>query len=178
MQHKVQGNERLWLLSWAVLALLVLVADYLTGPFIQLPILFLGPVTLAAWYSGRGWGMAMAVILPLIRISFSSFWAVPWTMLEATVNGIIQIIALSAFAFLVDQAAQRKALSAEVKMLRGILPICSFCKNIRNDGSAWEPLEKYISEHSDAEFSHGLCPECAREHYPEFFDRKSQHPGR
>jgi hypothetical protein len=113
-------------------AYLILVADYLTGPFIQLPILFLCPVTLATWCSGRRWGIAMAVILPVIRISFSAFWGVPWTMLVATVNGIIQIATLSAFSFLVDQAVQRKALYAEVQLLRGILPICSFCKKIRN----------------------------------------------
>ena len=58
----------------------------------------------------------------------------------------------------------------EIKTLRGILPICSSCKKIRNDKGYWEQIECYISEHSDAEFSHGLCQECAKKLYPDMFD--------
>ncbi len=54
----------------------------------------------------------------------------------------------------------QKALS-EIKTLRGILPICSSCKKIRDDEGSWEQIESYIRDHSEAEFSHGLCPECA-----------------
>ena len=49
----------------------------------------------------------------------------------------------------------------ELKALKGILPICSFCKKIRDDKGYWNQIEAYISEHSEAEFSHGMCPECA-----------------
>ena len=48
----------------------------------------------------------------------------------------------------------------EIKTLRGIIPICSYCKKIRNDTGAWDIMEAYISRHSNAEFSHGICPEC------------------
>lgn len=48
----------------------------------------------------------------------------------------------------------------EIRTLQGIIPICSYCKNIRNDEGAWDQMEKYISDHSDAEFSHGVCPNC------------------
>jgi hypothetical protein len=61
----------------------------------------------------------------------------------------------------------QKALK-EVKVLRGILPICSFCKKIRDDEGYWNQLEIYIKDHSDADFSHGICPVCLKEHYPEF----------
>jgi hypothetical protein len=54
----------------------------------------------------------------------------------------------------------------EVKTLRGILPICSYCKKIRDDQGAWKMIETYIAEHSDAEFSHGICLECAKTHFP------------
>lgn len=57
---------------------------------------------------------------------------------------------------------------SQIKHLRGIIRICSFCHKIHNDQKSWEQLEKYIGEHSDAEFSHGICPECAKKHYPEF----------
>lgn len=48
----------------------------------------------------------------------------------------------------------------EINTLRGIIPICSYCKKIRDEGGSWNQLEKYISAHSDALFSHGICPEC------------------
>ena len=54
---------------------------------------------------------------------------------------------------------------AHVKTLQGLLPICMHCHRIRNDQQTWERLEKYISEHTEAEFTHGLCPECMKKHY-------------
>ncbi len=54
---------------------------------------------------------------------------------------------------------------AEIKTLRGILPICSQCKKIRDDKGLWEEVESYISEHSDADFTHSICPECEKELY-------------
>lgn len=60
----------------------------------------------------------------------------------------------------------------KIKILRGFLPICSHCKKIRNDEGYWQQLERYISEHSEAQFSHGICPTCAKEHYPEFLRKK------
>jgi HAMP domain-containing protein len=50
---------------------------------------------------------------------------------------------------------------AEVKVLEGILPICASCKRIRTDGGAWQPVESFVRDHSEAEFSHGVCPDCA-----------------
>ena len=60
----------------------------------------------------------------------------------------------------------KKALS-EVKTLRGFLPICSICKKIRDDQGYWNQIESYIRDRSEAEFSHGICPGCAKKHYPE-----------
>ena len=56
----------------------------------------------------------------------------------------------------------------EIKTLRGIIPICSHCKKIRDDDDSWQRIEKYIGEHSEAEFSHGICPECLKKYYPEY----------
>lgn len=62
--------------------------------------------------------------------------------------------------------AQLQQALAQVKKLSGMLPICSSCKKIRNDEGYWEQIEAYIRDHSEAEFSHGLCPECAERLYP------------
>ncbi|MCG3209630.1 MAG: Chemotaxis response regulator protein-glutamate methylesterase [Anaerolineae bacterium] len=57
---------------------------------------------------------------------------------------------------------------AHVKQLSGLLPICANCKKIRDDAGYWQEVEVYISEHSDVEFSHGLCPDCMNRLYPGF----------
>jgi phosphoserine phosphatase RsbU/P len=59
----------------------------------------------------------------------------------------------------------QKALK-EVKVLRGLIPICASCKKVRNDGGFWQQLEEYLGEHSEAEFSHGLCQPCIKKLYP------------
>ena len=56
---------------------------------------------------------------------------------------------------------------SKVKTLSGLLPICACCKNIRDDKGYWNQIEGYITEHSEAEFSHGICPPCMRKLYPE-----------
>jgi hypothetical protein len=49
---------------------------------------------------------------------------------------------------------------AEVKVLHGLQPICSYCEKVRNDGNDWEQIETCVSQHSEAQFSHGICPDC------------------
>ncbi len=60
----------------------------------------------------------------------------------------------------------------KVRVLQGLLPICSSCKKIRDDKGYWQQIEGYISEHSEAEFSHGICPPCAEKLYPSIFPKK------
>lgn len=70
-------------------------------------------------------------------------------------------------------AKLQKALQ-EVKTLSGLLPICSSCKRIRNDeDNRWQPIEHYIASHSEADFTHGICPDCARRLYPELYQNKN-----
>jgi phosphoserine phosphatase RsbU/P len=59
-----------------------------------------------------------------------------------------------------DRVAELQAALASNKQLRGLLPICSYCKRIRDDNQYWQQVEGYIAEHSDAQFSHGICPSC------------------
>jgi PAS domain S-box-containing protein len=54
---------------------------------------------------------------------------------------------------------------SEIKHLRGLLPICSHCKKIRDDKGYWQRVESYISQYTDAEFSHGICPDCVKKYY-------------
>ncbi|MCK4513990.1 MAG: hypothetical protein KAU31_01970, partial [Spirochaetaceae bacterium] len=59
------------------------------------------------------------------------------------------------------------------KILRGLLPICSVCKKIRDDEGYWSQLETYIDAHSEAKFSHGICPDCAKKLYPDYFESEA-----
>ena len=68
--------------------------------------------------------------------------------------------------------AERQKALADIKTLHGILPICASCKKIRDDSGAWHQIESFIRDHSDAEFSHGLCTDCAQKLYPEYLNRK------
>jgi len=59
---------------------------------------------------------------------------------------------------------------SEIKTLRGILPLCSFCKKVRNDAGNWEEVDIYIEKHSEADITHSVCPECFKKHYPEEYE--------
>jgi CheY-like chemotaxis protein len=63
---------------------------------------------------------------------------------------------------------------AEVNTLNGLLPICAFCKKIRDDKGYWQQVESYVTQHSRASFSHSVCPECLRLHYPKHAEKMLQ----
>ena len=68
---------------------------------------------------------------------------------------------------LASQKSELEAAFDRIKRLEGIIPICMHCKSIRKDDASWVVLEKYIMDHSDAYFSHGICPGCLAKHYPD-----------
>jgi len=70
-----------------------------------------------------------------------------------------------------DKNKRLKDFITEIKHLRGIIPICSYCKNVRNDDGYWEAVEAYLSEHSHAQFSHGVCPSCVKKIFNNDEDR-------
>ncbi|MFH1887831.1 MAG: hypothetical protein ABIM40_14140 [Pseudomonadota bacterium] len=67
---------------------------------------------------------------------------------------------------------ERRLADALTKVLSGFLPICARCKRIRDEDGAWNQVETYIQDHTEAVFSHGVCPECARNFYPDFILKK------
>lgn len=71
-------------------------------------------------------------------------------------------------ATLAEKIGELQRALNEIKTLRGIVPICASCKKIRNDAGFWQQVDVYVRDHSEAEFSHGLCPECMKRLYPEF----------
>lgn len=135
-------------------------------------------VMVSAWYGGAGPGV-LASFLALLSGNF--FHAAPGASNPAGV----QIAQASAFLFaallisLLNSVRKRlnRELTdslAQVKLLSGLLPICSSCKMIRDDGGGWSQIETYISQHSEATFTHGVCPDCYQKVFPESYERYKQ----
>jgi len=91
------------------------------------------------------------------------------TIQNEVINTMMHLIVLVGFAVLADRTAQQtRALRREVALLRGSLPICSFCKKIRKEDNTWEHMETYITKRSEVRFSHSVCPDCLKIYYPDF----------
>jgi len=71
---------------------------------------------------------------------------------------------------------EREKALKEIKILRGLLPICASCKRIKDDKGEWTQIEGYIHKHSEADFTHGICPECAERLYPDVFKKSDFYP--
>ena len=144
----------------------ILGADFATGPYLMFPILFVIPVTLAAWFYNRPFALALAILLPAGRFILATVVEQSTPAAFAVANALIRVAVLCFIAYLVSRSArQTRELQREVSILEGILHICMFCKRIRDEGENWQQIENYIAQRSEADFSHGLCKECAQEHY-------------
>ena len=162
--------NRAWL--WALLSTAMLAADFATGTYILFPILFVFPVMLVAWHGRLSAALGLTVFLSLARLGFQAHWVLPTGLTPALINTAIRLAVLALLAALTARVAvQTRELRRRVSLLEGILPICGFCKDIRDESGEWNKLEDYISHHSEAQFSHGVCQKCAREHYGASFEK-------
>ena len=75
---------------------------------------------------------------------------------------------------LADKIEELRQALNQIKTLRGIVPICANCKKIRDDRGYWNQVEVYVRDHTEAEFSHSICPDCMKELYPEFMREKTE----
>jgi hypothetical protein len=147
----------------------VLASDIATGPYILFPVTFVIPVGLGTWFLSRASGFGFALALVLSRFAIARFVEPSGAPLYATaVNAAIRLVVLIGLAVLLAKVSRlQQALAHRVQVLEGILPICAFCKKIRRPDGVWEQIEVYISHRSAAQFSHGFCEACGREHYGE-----------
>ena len=160
-----------WRLNWGLLSLLCVALDYVSGPVIQFPLFYLLPVSLMAWYDGRGWGVALAVVLSLARLGFRLVWNPPWTVLESAVSAGIRMVVFAGFAWLVARTAEQMRHLRHTRQMEAMLGVCSVCRKIHDrDINAWQPLDEYLSSRQQA-FERGLCPSC-RQELEQTFDRR------
>ena len=162
--------NRPWM--WTLLVAAMLGADFLTGTYILFPILFIIPVMLVAWHSRLYAALILTAVLSFARLGFQFHWGLPTGLTPALINTAIRLAVLALLAALTARVAiQTRELRRRVSLLEGILPICGFCKDIRDESGEWNKLETYISHHTEAQFSHGVCEKCARQHYGASFEK-------
>jgi hypothetical protein len=116
---------------------------------------------------------ATASIVAVILKSFS-LSMLPWSLSFAFFNGVIGLYygSIKQANLAKEQLiADLQDALAEVKKLSGMLPICSSCKKIRDDEGYWQQIEEYIRNHSEADFTHGICNECVKELYPDHYEK-------
>jgi hypothetical protein len=159
---------------WILLILMstgLVYVDYLTGPLILFPITFSIPVLLAARRFGILAATPFAILLPMARVAFDILiYHEVFPLTYAICNAVIATVVFLTLACLLDIVVQQKRrLDERVQLLEGILPICAFCKKIRKEDGTWEAVESYVAARSQAQFSHGICEECAHRHYPEAY---------
>ena len=149
---------------WFGLAGIFLTVDYFAGLTIQFPITFIFPVALAAWHRGFRWGLFFALGQPVARFAFYLYGDAPWSMTVSVINLLIRIAVLCAFAWLVTcTVGQRRRIAA----LEGLLPVCAWCRKIRNEQDKWQSLDSYLVKRAELDVTHGICPDCQRKHFPE-----------
>lgn len=172
-----------WLRSTVIVIATVAVGTLLTFPLQHiathtLGLFLLAAVIVSSRFAGPYAGIASALISVLV---FDWLFDRNPSHLDLNLAGAVRAAVFCSVAVLVAslEAQRRKALQAlasknqelmaaleEIRTLRGILPICMHCKQIRDEKGAWVRLEKYVQDHSYAEFTHGVCPDCLKKHYP------------
>ncbi len=171
-------SQYTWRLVGIPLTLIVALLDYFTRNELQVSVLYLVPIALASWKLTRGEAVFVASFSALIWFvaetaalhQTTTVW-IPFLNMLA-LFGVFLTVALILSA-LREAFAEQKRLIREleealgrVKTLTGLLPMCSWCKKVRDDHGYWQAVEAYIHEHSNVEVTHGICPECKTSFFP------------
>jgi len=149
----------------------VLILDALTPVGLAVWLLQVVLVWLATFWADRRQMLVIGAVCATFIVAGFSLAPGPRTWVEIS-NLLLSLGAVGMLTHTCrrQRAAEIARLAAEqelkaseetVKILRGLLPICAWCKKIRNESGAWEQMEKYIETHTHAEFSHGMCGDCA-----------------
>ncbi|MDP2874600.1 MAG: hypothetical protein Q8O00_00360 [Holophaga sp.] len=148
--------------------------DVQTGIQLKLGPFYLLPVLLIAWHGGLWHGVFAALVAASTWRGIEVFWSSnprPGSILfwDAFLH-LVSFVAVSLFVSWANSLVKREralvhdlsALLADVNELQGLLPMCAWCKKIRDDQGYWQQIETYISAHSKADWTHGICPECVK----------------
>ena len=149
------------------------VIDYQTGDEFDLFLFYAIPVALIAWWVGRWAAVSLALVSvgvwfaanPLEAIRYSSPFFLHWNAILHAGWLLLVVFTISQIRSNFDRERRLNADLAQalsqVRELRGLLPLCAWCRKIRNDEGYWEQIESYLRRTTHAEFTHGICPDCA-----------------
>jgi K+-sensing histidine kinase KdpD len=172
-------NNRYFLtiLIWAgiiALSLCIGIIDYISGYELNFFVFYFIPVCITAWYLGLVPSVVISIICATIWFLSDYYTGHEYSQnIYAIWNTYIRMMSFFAVGWILARLREilkkekktsqdlRQAIS-EVKVLEGLLPICASCKKIRNDKGEWQRLEAYIEQKTNAEFTHGMCPQCGK----------------
>ena len=151
------------------------IAGAMIGYFIFHPLVMLFSYLMSAGHAANTIEETSGITAVVLQ-SFS-FAMLPWSLSFALFNAVIGLYYGTVKA---EKLAReelivnlQKAL-ADVKTLSGMLPICAWCKKIRNDEGYWQQIEAYIRTHSEVDFTHGICNDCAKKEYPDLYPEAAE----
>jgi hypothetical protein len=169
-----------------LLILVIAVIDHITVYEIGFFVLYYIPIIFFSWYSTK----IGAVIISLVCINvlyianyhtgyqYTLTFTNAWNMTLLFASFLLVSLGAQHVSHLLkaekELSAKLKNAINEIEQLSGLLPICASCKKIRDDKGYWENIEKYISTHTKATFTHGVCPECMQKYYPQFIGKKDE----
>ncbi|GJQ58603.1 MAG: hypothetical protein SCALA701_14040 [Candidatus Scalindua sp.] len=149
-----------------LLTLIILILDLSIPLGVAVAIPYIAIVVLSFSSPNKKFTIFMSIICSLLTIVGFFFSPQGEKMWVAITNRLLTLFAIWIVHFLVSQKRE-----LDRKLLHGLLPICASCKKIRDDKGYWNQVEAFIKEHSEANFSHSVCPECAKLLYPKFYDK-------
>lgn len=160
----------------AVLAFLIFAIDLLTPVGVVVGVLYTTLVLLSMWSPRRRFILLVAAVVSVLaEVGFLLSPGDPnWMAVSNRVLSLFTIWAVAVLAFLHkrDQEERERLIFdlqdslAHIKTLRGLLPICVSCKKVRNGQGYWKSIDTYVSERSETQITHGICPDCFTHYYP------------
>lgn len=152
------------------LALAIFTLDILTPLGVAGGVPYILVVLISLWGRRKKLPFYMAIAVTVLTVAGYFMSPAGGELWKVLANRTLALFAIWVVAILSTQRRtfyeeKEKALE-EIKTLKGFLPICASCKKIRDDQGYWNQIESYIRDHSEAEFSHSICPECAKTLYP------------
>jgi Ca2+/Na+ antiporter len=177
--------RRSFLVLYAVCVVLlvsIFLLDLSIAPGVAVGVLYVVVVLLSLWTPHNKVTLIFSLTASFLIIAALFYKPEAVEMWKVVFNRAISLFAVWVTAILgiarkkIEQQrnmiyGEREKAIQEVRVLRGFLPICSSCKKIRDDRGYWTQIEGYIKEHSEAEFTHSICPECAEKLYPDFYKK-------
>lgn len=185
-----EGLPASWVyIACGLLTAAIFLSDLAIPLGVAMGVPYVAVVLISLWSPHKRFTVIVAIVASVLTLGAFFFKPPVAEMWKVVFNRSLALFAIwvTALLGLQRKATEEKREKAlldreraleEARVLRGLLPICSWCKRIRDDQGYWTQLEHYITTHSEADFTHGICPECVKRHYPEICKQTTNHSGR